>query len=173
MLFLTGDTHGDFTRFRTDIFPEQKQMTKEDYVIVLGAFGGVWDGSKEEQYWLDWLEDKPFTTLFVSGNHENYDLLAAYPPFKPGKGDGSRPSGPRCSTCSEGRCLPCWAKPSSPWAALPPTIFPMESWSRMLRISAGGSGSWTPGAPYTESTTALGGRKNCLVKESTATPKTH
>ena len=94
MLFLTGDTHGDFTRFRPDIFPEQKQMTKQDYVIVLGDFGGVWDGSKEEQNWLDWLEAKPFTTLFVSGNHENYDLLASYPiqSWKGGRVQVIRPS---------------------------------------------------------------------------------
>ena len=53
-------------------------MTKQDYVIICGDFGGVWDGSKREKYWLDWLEDKPFTTLFVSGNHENYNLLSEY-----------------------------------------------------------------------------------------------
>ena len=28
---------------------------------------------------LDWLDSQPFTTLFVSGNHENYDRLDAYP----------------------------------------------------------------------------------------------
>lgn len=28
---------------------------------------------------MDWLENKPFTTLFVDGNHENFDLLNAYP----------------------------------------------------------------------------------------------
>lgn len=33
MIFITGDTHGNFTRFSTDIFPEQKDMTKDDYVI--------------------------------------------------------------------------------------------------------------------------------------------
>ena len=39
----------------------------------------MWDGSEIEQQWLDWLEDRSFTTLFVSGNHENYDLLRSYP----------------------------------------------------------------------------------------------
>ena len=43
-------------------------MTKDDYVIVLGDFG-IWDNSKRENYNLDWLEDRPFTTLFISGNH--------------------------------------------------------------------------------------------------------
>ena len=79
MIFVTGDTHGDFTRFATGNFPEQKEMTKDDFVIICGDFGGVWDGSKTERYWLDWLESKPFTTLFVSGNHENYDMLARLP----------------------------------------------------------------------------------------------
>lgn len=48
-------------------------MTKDDYVIICGDFGGVWDykiSSPSENYWLDWLNDKPFTTLFVDGNHE-------------------------------------------------------------------------------------------------------
>ena len=54
-------------------------MGREDYVIVTGDFGGLWDGSPKDQYWLDWLEEKPFTTLFVAGNHENYDALRTYP----------------------------------------------------------------------------------------------
>ncbi|WP_368041519.1 metallophosphoesterase family protein [Bittarella massiliensis (ex Durand et al. 2017)] len=76
MIFITGDTHGDFTRFSSENFPEQKRMNKEDFVIICGDFGGLWDGTRKEHYWLDWLENKPFTTLFVSGNHENYDLLS-------------------------------------------------------------------------------------------------
>lgn len=79
MIWITGDTHGDWmSRLNRKAFPEQKQMTKEDYVIILGDFG-IWDDSKSEKYNLDWLEDKPFTTLFVSGNHENYDILDALP----------------------------------------------------------------------------------------------
>ena len=34
---------------------------------------------KEEKYNLKWLEDKPFTTLFVCGSHENFDQLYNYP----------------------------------------------------------------------------------------------
>ncbi len=78
MIYMTGDTHGDFSRFNTKFFPEQKAMTKDDFVIVCGDFG-LWEESKEQAYWLDWLEAKPFTTLFVSGNHENYDLLKQFP----------------------------------------------------------------------------------------------
>lgn len=75
MIYVTGDTHADFRRFSTSYFPEQKEMTKQDFVIICGDFGGVWLDSREEQYWLNWLNDKPFTTLFVDGNHENFDRL--------------------------------------------------------------------------------------------------
>ena len=83
MIFLTGDTHGDFRWLSTRVFPEQKQMTKKDYVIILGDFGGIWATDPEdsmEKYWMNWLDkEKPFTTLFVDGNHENYDRLYGYP----------------------------------------------------------------------------------------------
>lgn len=77
-VWITGDIHGNPQRFSTDIFPEQKEMTKDDVVIILGDFGLVWDYSgenKTEKYWLDWLENKPFTTLFIDGNHDNFDRL--------------------------------------------------------------------------------------------------
>lgn len=79
VIYATGDTHGCFQRFSTRNFPEQRSMSREDYVLVLGDFGGLWDDSPESRHWLDWLEKKPFTLLFVCGNHENYDLLYALP----------------------------------------------------------------------------------------------
>ena len=79
MLFLTGDCHGDFRRFTTRAFPIQRELTKNDLVVILGDAGLLWDGGKEDQWWMDWLEAKPFTTLNVGGNHENYDLLEQYP----------------------------------------------------------------------------------------------
>ena len=39
MIYVTGDCHADFTRFNTKIFPEQYEMTKDDYVIICGDFG--------------------------------------------------------------------------------------------------------------------------------------
>ncbi len=69
-IFITGDTHGDFSRLLPAAFHEQRDLTKEDYLIICGDFGGVWDGGDAEQQWLDWLETRSFTTLFVSGNHE-------------------------------------------------------------------------------------------------------
>ena len=83
MIFLTGDTHGmtDWHKLSTRQFPLQKQLTRDDFVIICGDFGGVWAGpdSRQDRYVLDWYEEKPFTTLFVDGNHENHPLLASYP----------------------------------------------------------------------------------------------
>lgn len=49
-------------------------MTKSDYVIICGDFG-FWADTPDQRWWFDWLESKPFTTLFVDGNHENFDML--------------------------------------------------------------------------------------------------
>lgn len=75
MIYVTGDLHGDFSRLNAANCPAKDG----DYVIICGDFGGVWDNSRRERWWLKWLENKPFTTLFVCGNHENFDLLYSYP----------------------------------------------------------------------------------------------
>ena len=82
MIYITGDTHSDFSRFTEENFPIQTEMTKNDYVIICGDFGGVWtfeEESRREKEALDWLNNKNFTTLFVDGNHENYTRLYNYP----------------------------------------------------------------------------------------------
>lgn len=82
MLFITGDLHGkhDFSsKLNTEKFPLQKTLTKQDFVIIAGDFGLVWDDSKEDLYWRKLLTERNFTTLFVDGNHENFNLLDRYP----------------------------------------------------------------------------------------------
>ena len=95
MVFVTGDCHADFRKFSTKNFPEQKELSKDDVVIVCGDFG-LWHDSGEERYWLKWLDDKPFTTVFVDGNHENFDRLYSdeFPvvDFHGGKAHQIRPS---------------------------------------------------------------------------------
>lgn len=82
MIYITGDTHSNFIRFNEDNFPVQEEMTKDDYVIICGDFGGVWtfeEESNREKEALNWLNNKKFTTLFVDGNHENFTRLYNYP----------------------------------------------------------------------------------------------
>ena len=80
MIFITGDTHGniDINKLNSKKFPDQKNLTKSDFVIVAGDFGLVWDKSKECKYWVKWLSEKNFTTLFIDGNHENFNLINSY-----------------------------------------------------------------------------------------------
>lgn len=81
MLYITGDTHGviDWEKLDTTEFPEQKDLTGDDYVIVVGDFGGVWDGGKQDRDILETYDQRNFMTLFIDGNHENHDLLDKYP----------------------------------------------------------------------------------------------
>ena len=80
MIYITGDTHIpiDITKLSSKRFPEQKKMTEKDYLIICGDFGGIFNDDNEEKYWLKWLSDKKFTTLFIDGNHENFDLLSSF-----------------------------------------------------------------------------------------------
>lgn len=84
MIYITGDTHRDIDwhKLTSKSFP-QKHLTKDDFVIVLGDFGAVWDGcytdEKTDSYFLSWYQNKPWTTLFIDGNHENHEALATYP----------------------------------------------------------------------------------------------
>lgn len=87
-IYITGDIHGDPSRFSNTNFYQQKDFSgnkEENIVIILGDFGLIWnrdDESPSERYWLDWLEDKPFTTIFIDGNHDNHKRLAMYPTKK-------------------------------------------------------------------------------------------
>lgn len=81
MIFVTGDTHAniDIGKLSVKNFPKQKDLSKSDYLIVCGDFGLVWDGSAREIWWQDWLTEKNFTTLWIDGNHENFDILREFP----------------------------------------------------------------------------------------------
>lgn len=82
-IFITGDTHGsyDMTKLSRRHFQEGKTLTKNDYVIICGDFGCVWSGEleKSDKWWQNWLDEQPWTTLWIDGNHENHDLLQTYP----------------------------------------------------------------------------------------------
>jgi len=74
-VWVTGDTHADWMpRFNTKNFKDQKEMTRDDFVIICGDFG-LWHNDGTERNHLKWLNDKPWTTVWVDGNHENYDRI--------------------------------------------------------------------------------------------------
>lgn len=69
MVYITGDTHGDWSRIE-----KLKYLTDEDTVIVCGDFG-LWHETPQETAGLDRLNHMPFSTVWVDGNHENFDRL--------------------------------------------------------------------------------------------------
>lgn len=81
MIYITADTHTpiDCEKLNTKRFPEQEKLTKEDYVIIAGDFGLLWKNDGTFKWWKKWFEDKNFTTLFVDGNHENFNWLEQFP----------------------------------------------------------------------------------------------
>ena len=85
-IYITGDLHGnnDIEKFNHKHFKEGLELTKDDYVIICGDFGLTWydinhSEYEEQEMWLNWLNEKPWTTLFVDGNHENFDTLMGFP----------------------------------------------------------------------------------------------
>ena len=83
MIYITGDTHGeiDIGKLGSKNFPQGNSLTKDDYVIICGDFGFIWNSKEDntERYWMKWFQNKPWTTLFVDGNHERFTRLNNYP----------------------------------------------------------------------------------------------
>lgn len=71
-LYISGDMHGQvLDKLSYTRNPELRQLTSEDVLIICGDIGIMWPGhEKEGKYQLDWLNDKPFKTLCVRGNHD-------------------------------------------------------------------------------------------------------
>lgn len=78
-IFLTGDIHGEleYQRFSSKKWPLGKTLTGDDYLIILGDFGIIWDltETRTESYIKKWFDEKPWTTLCLDGNHENFARL--------------------------------------------------------------------------------------------------
>lgn len=81
MIFITGDLHGshDIAKLASEHFTVQNELTRSDYLIICGDFGLRWCDSSDERFWLRWLERRSWTTLWIDGNHENFDMLKQYP----------------------------------------------------------------------------------------------
>lgn len=102
-VYICGDTHADHDLGKLKAFRSaHSELTKEDFVIVCGDFGLLWnnpyfterygetvtfiDSNPSDVNWsgdelnlLNWHESCPWTTLWVDGNHENFDRLKTYP----------------------------------------------------------------------------------------------
>ena len=82
MICVTGDLHGDITRFRS---PALKKLRRGDALIITGDFGCIWDGSKKEKKMLKKLGKKKWIfigigaaalliiSIALSGGFKTYD----------------------------------------------------------------------------------------------------
>lgn len=88
-LYITGDTHGGINskKLTSKYFPNYKNCTKNDKVLVLGDWGYIFENENnskgiETEYnkMIHTFNDRKWgTTLFIDGNHENFDRLNKYP----------------------------------------------------------------------------------------------
>lgn len=76
MLYVTGDTHGDYKRFSE---AKCRKIKKGDTLFVCGDFGFLWEEGKTEEKLLQKLAKKKYTLCFVDGTHEDFERLNAYP----------------------------------------------------------------------------------------------
>ncbi len=79
-IYITGDLHGpvDFAKIK-EFAKCHPSLTKDDYLVILGDFGLLWDTNYKEEVCYQELKSYPWTTLFLDGNHENFDILNAFP----------------------------------------------------------------------------------------------
>ena len=70
MVYITGDIHGNIHDER---FKFINKLNKDDIIIFLGDFGFDWSPKHIKEY------NVPCKTLFIAGNHENYDILKNLP----------------------------------------------------------------------------------------------
>ncbi len=68
MVFITGDTHGDFERIKD--FCNKIKTTKEDIMIILGDVGINFSGLVADERKKEYLEALPITLFCIYGNHE-------------------------------------------------------------------------------------------------------
>ena len=84
MIFVCGDTHNDYDvkKLTMKNWPEQKELTLDDFLIVLGDFGVPWSNdpdNRKDQYMINFYGQRRFTTLVIPGNHDNYERIFNLP----------------------------------------------------------------------------------------------
>lgn len=81
MIYLAADIHGYIRLGRLKELLRPYTVTSSDYLIILGDAGIVWSETEHKEV-QTFYESLPLSTLFVDGNHENFDLLDTYPIIK-------------------------------------------------------------------------------------------
>ena len=90
MIYITGDIHGsiDIAKILPENWNESEKLTRSDYLIICGDFGFPFLPSdysfeyttdenalisrRTYEYWMNWMANRPYTILWVDGNHDNH-----------------------------------------------------------------------------------------------------
>ncbi len=75
-IYVTGDLHGsiDFSKLLNN------KLQPEDYLIICGDAAIIWGSSHENDIFIKKLmRHVSCNILYVDGNHENFDMLNAFP----------------------------------------------------------------------------------------------
>ena len=88
MIYITGDTHADFSRFtKRQRCRLPFELTEKDIVIVCGDFGLLWErNDRTLKYNLDWMSRLPFkilwrTTIWKNGTEGGFVISFAIRSF--------------------------------------------------------------------------------------------
>lgn len=85
-IYVTGDIHGGIDMHKLSNKELKKNgvsITENDFLVILGDFGLPFFDSdleehskthKEYRYWIKWLAEKPYTVLWIDGNHDNFNF---------------------------------------------------------------------------------------------------
>ena len=76
MIYITGDTHGEVSRFEE--IHEQYRLSEGDMLIVAGDFGCIFGLGWRDEHKLDTLARLPYDILFIDGNHECFPQMLQY-----------------------------------------------------------------------------------------------
>lgn len=79
-IIITGDIHGtiDISKLVKFFDDHEGEYTKDDYLIICGDVGVCGFSTLEGIATRNTLINLPVTTLFVDGNHENFEELNSY-----------------------------------------------------------------------------------------------
>lgn len=76
MIYLTGDTHGDYDFAKLN-FLKELGLSFDDYLLILGDCGVVWNEATLASD-IALYESLGCTIIFIDGNHENFALLNTF-----------------------------------------------------------------------------------------------
>lgn len=87
-IWVTGDIHGGMDMHklsRRELKRRGIAIGEGDYLIITGDLGLPFYDSDylssrgEYQYWMSWFRERPFTVLWVDGNHDNFNFWGIQP----------------------------------------------------------------------------------------------